>query len=144
LYRVATTKEMRKTAAAPPWREKAKEKEKYERARLRATNEPGKTPTMYVPPPSSSRQAHSHYKGDSPFDIDPELRYTFQRNFQFLRRVFSIDTLVRPLPAPLGQSVARNLGFFTRIFTQFFDPKGIENAQKSLGLGEESKVRNVR
>jgi len=135
---------MRKTAAAPPWREKAKEKDKYERARLRATNEPGKTPTMYVPPPPSSRQAHSHYKGDSPFDIDPELRYTFQRNFQFLRRVFSIDTLVRPLPAPLGQSVARNLGFFTRIFTQFFDPKGIENAQKSLGLGEESKVRNVR
>jgi hypothetical protein len=39
---------------------------------------------------------------------------------QFVRRAFSLDTLLKPLPPQLGQSIARNLGFFTRIFTQFF------------------------
>lgn len=39
---------------------------------------------------------------------------------QFLRRVFSIDTIVKPLPPALAYNVSRNLSFFTRIFTQFF------------------------
>eukprot|EP01018_Ginkgo_biloba_P010253 Gb_31834 [translate_table: standard] len=134
---------MRKVMSSAPWREKAKEKGKYEHAKLRAANEPGQKPTMYVPSKADSRLARREPK-DDPFEIDPELRYTFQRNFQFIRRVFSIDTLLKPLPPVLGQSIGRNLGFFTRIFTQFFDPKGIENAQKSMGLGQEDKIRRVR
>lgn len=39
---------------------------------------------------------------------------------QFLQRVFSIDTIVKPLPASMAYNVSRNLNFFTRIFTQFF------------------------
>ena len=99
---------------------------------------------------------------------------------QFLQRVFSIDTIVKPLPYSMQYNVSRNLSFFTRIFTQFYgkfeyhadklkrsnqlnnikqvifiylfwlkcgllaDPQGIANAQKSLGLGQEDRVRNVR
>ncbi|KAF9621792.1 hypothetical protein IFM89_028230, partial [Coptis chinensis] len=64
--------------------------------------------------------------------------------FQFLKdflRVFTIDTLVKPLPPVMAYNVSRNLSFFTSIFTQFFDEKGIANAHKSLGLGQEEKVR---
>lgn len=39
---------------------------------------------------------------------------------QFLQRVFSIDTMVKPLPPVMAYNVSRNLNFFTRIFTQFF------------------------
>lgn len=39
---------------------------------------------------------------------------------QFLQRVFSIDTVVKPLPPAMAYNVSRNLSFFTRIFTQFF------------------------
>ncbi|PNX82819.1 hypothetical protein L195_g038854, partial [Trifolium pratense] len=38
----------------------------------------------------------------------------------FIQRVFSIDTVVKPLPPVMAYNVSRNLNFFTRIFTQFF------------------------
>nr|CAD1838836.1 unnamed protein product [Ananas comosus var. bracteatus] len=46
-----------------------------------------------------SKRRHGHHDDDDDDDddvaeIDPELRYSFQRNFQ----VFSIDTVVKPLP----------------------------------------------
>ena len=34
--------------------------------------------------------------------------------------MFSIDTVVKPLPPAMAYNVSRNLGFFFRIFTQFF------------------------
>lgn len=34
--------------------------------------------------------------------------------------MFSIDTVVKPLPPAMAYNVSRNLSFFTRIFTQFF------------------------
>jgi hypothetical protein len=39
---------------------------------------------------------------------------------QFLKRVFSVDTLVKPLPPVMAYSVSRNINFFFRIFTQFW------------------------
>lgn len=39
---------------------------------------------------------------------------------QFLQRVFSIDTIVKPLPPAMAYNVSRNLSFFTQIFTQLF------------------------
>nr|CAD1838900.1 unnamed protein product [Ananas comosus var. bracteatus] len=57
---------------------------------------------------------------------------------------FSIDTVVKPLPPAMAYNVSRNLHFFLRIFTQFWDPEGIAGAQKSLGLGQEEKGRRVR
>ncbi|MQM16063.1 hypothetical protein Taro_049021 [Colocasia esculenta] len=119
-----------------PWRG---EEDKFEGAKLRATRQPdGGQATMYVPGKKAAGSADDGYDA---VEIDPELRYSFQRNFQFLQRVFSIDTIVKPLPPAMAYSVSRNLSFFTRIFTQFFDPEGIANAQKSLGLGQEQKVR---
>ncbi|XP_057973109.1 uncharacterized protein LOC131161387 [Malania oleifera] len=133
--------------SSAPWRgEGNQQSEKFQDAKLKATNQPGTTPTMYVPRKKSVSKSSSKplTDDDSPSEIDPELRYSFQRNFQFLQRVFSIDTVVKPLPPALAYNVSRNLSFFTRIFTQFFDPEGIANAQKSLGLGQEEKVRRVR
>ncbi|CAJ1931021.1 unnamed protein product [Sphenostylis stenocarpa] len=124
--------------SSAPWR--GEESEVIEEGKLKVTRQGDGTATMHVP---SSKSNHLHQDDDS-IEIDPELRYSFQRNFQFLQRVFSIDTVVKPLPPVMAYNVSRNLSFFTRIFTQFFDPEGIANAQKSLGIGQEDKVRKVR
>ncbi|MBA0595918.1 hypothetical protein Gorai_012767 [Gossypium raimondii] len=147
-----------------PWRgEDHDNSNKFADAKLKVTNQPGSTPKMHVP---HRKSAASRLDDDDSLEIDPELRYSFQRNFQFLQRVFSIDTVVKPLPPAMAYNVSRNLSFFTRIFTQFFgfpcfalrvemhcylgyvvqtfDPEGIANAQKSLGLGQEEKARRVR
>lgn len=42
--------------------------------------------------------------------------------------------LLEPLPAELRYSLSRNFGFFTSVFTQFFDKSGVSNVQSSLGL----------
>ncbi|XXG60549.1 hypothetical protein AAC387_Pa04g2429 [Persea americana] len=131
----------KKLLESAPWRDEP-EPNKFEDAKLKMTNQPGTTPTMHVPRKKSLSSKSTD--DDDSIEIDPELRYSFQRNVQFLRRVFSIDTIVKPLPPALAYNVSRNLSFFTRIFTQFFDPRGISNAQKSLGLGQEEKVRRVR
>ncbi|KNA24332.1 hypothetical protein SOVF_016860 [Spinacia oleracea] len=131
--------------SSAPWRDEENSADKFKDAKLKVTSQPGSTPTMHVP---GKKHSHSNNNADdeddSLSDIDPQLRYSFQRNFQFVQRVFSIDTLVKPLPPVMAYNVSRNLSFFTRIFTQFFDPEGISNAQKSLGLGQEEKVRRVR
>ncbi|KAF7096284.1 hypothetical protein CFC21_098253, partial [Triticum aestivum] len=62
----------------------------------------------------------------------------------FLRRVFTVDTLVKPLPPVMAYSVSRNVNFFFKIFTQFWDEEGIANAQRSLGLGSEDSSRRFR
>ncbi|KAH9322372.1 hypothetical protein KI387_017011, partial [Taxus chinensis] len=92
---------------------KSKNKDTYEHAKLRSTKD-GEIATMYVPSKTPPKQKQVEDI------IDPELRYTFQRNFQFIQKVFSIDPYLKPLPAPLAQSMGRSLGFFTSIFTQFF------------------------
>ncbi|KAE8682112.1 Detected protein of confused Function [Hibiscus syriacus] len=123
-----------------PWRVDD-DQDKFADAKLKVTKQPGSTAKMHVP---RRKSASSRIEDDDTLEIDPELRYSFQRNFQFLQRVFSIDTVVKPLPPAMAYNVSRNLSFFTRIFTQFFDPEGIANAQKSLGLGQEEKARRVR
>ncbi|KAL3513993.1 hypothetical protein ACH5RR_026710 [Cinchona calisaya] len=140
-------KELLKSA---PWRvdSQVEEAEKFKDAKVKVTNQPGSTPTMHVPGKKRSKSINgvtaTDDDDDSLGEIDPELRYSFQRNFQFLQRVFSLDTLVKPLPPAMAYYTSRNLSFFTRIFTQFFDPEGIADAQKSLGLGQEEKIRKVR
>nr|XP_043624194.1 uncharacterized protein LOC122595811 [Erigeron canadensis] len=130
--------------ASAPWRAGGDDqRDKFKDARLKVTAQPGATPTMHIPGKKSPKNP-SPADSDNSLEIDPELRYSFQRNFQFLQRVFSIDTIVKPLPYSMQYNVSRNLSFFTRIFTQFYDPQGIANAQKSLGLGQEDRVRNVR
>uniref|UniRef100_A0A7N0VI17 Uncharacterized protein n=1 Tax=Kalanchoe fedtschenkoi TaxID=63787 RepID=A0A7N0VI17_KALFE len=98
---------------------------------------------MYVPG-KKTKNALARSDDASLSEIDPELRYSFQRNYQFIQRVFSIDIIVKPLLPAMAYNVSRNLSFFTRIFTKFFDPEGIANSQKSLDVGQEEKVRRVR
>ncbi|KAM7523016.1 hypothetical protein LguiA_012918 [Lonicera macranthoides] len=142
------SKTKKELLASAPWRgEEENQKDKFKGGRMKVTSQPGSTPTMHVPGKNkkkSNTSLSSSDDDDSLTEIDPELRYSFQRNYQFLQRVFSIDTIVKPLPPAMAYHVSRNLSFFTRIFTQFFDPEGIANAQKSLGLGQEEKVRRVR
>ncbi|KDP45646.1 hypothetical protein JCGZ_17253 [Jatropha curcas] len=128
-----------------PWRgDEDDEANKFKDAKLKVTNQPGSTPVMHVPGKKNKNHLPDDDDDDDLLELDPELRYSFQRNFQFLQRVFSIDTIVKPLPPAMAYNVSRNLSFFTRIFTQFFDPEGIANAGKSLGLGQEEKARRVR
>ncbi|VFQ69937.1 unnamed protein product [Cuscuta campestris] len=136
-------KELLKSA---PWRVGSEEDEKFKDAKMKVTREPGSTPTMHVPAKDSAGSNPNALQDDDDplIEIDPQLRYSFQRNFKFLQHVFSVDTVVKPLPISMQYNVSRNLSFFTRIFTQFFDPEGIADAQKSLGLGHEEKVRKVR
>nr|ACG34643.1 hypothetical protein [Zea mays] len=127
--------------SSAPWRtgEAAEDEDAARMSRegkVSVTSNPGETPTMSMP--RSKRQDLDLTVDDFEEDeIDPELRYSFQRNSRFLKRVFSVDTLVKPLPPVMAYSVSRNINFFFRIFTQFWDEEGIANAQKSLGLGNE-------
>ncbi|TKY70091.1 hypothetical protein E2542_SST06377 [Spatholobus suberectus] len=134
-----TKKGKKQLMSSAPWR--GDDTEEFQEAKLKVTRDGGGKSTMHVP---ATKSNHHHHQDDDSIEIDPELRYSFQRNFQFLQRVFSTDTLVKPLPPAMAYNVSRNLNFFTRIFTQFFDPEGIANAQKSLGIGQEEKVRKVR
>ncbi|XP_075648307.1 uncharacterized protein LOC142619125, partial [Castanea sativa] len=136
--------------SSAPWRGEEEAAEEFQDAKLKVTKQqPRAESVIHVPrkkKDESKRHDHDHddYDDDSLVEIDPQLRYSFQRNYQFLQRVFSIDTIVKPLPPAMAYNVSRNLNFFTRIFTQFFDPKGIANAQKSLGIGQEEKACCVR
>lgn len=42
--------------------------------------------------------------------------------------------VLRALPAELRYSLTRNFGFFTRVFTQFFERDGADNVKQSIGL----------
>ncbi|PKI55001.1 uncharacterized protein LOC116203806 [Punica granatum] len=136
------TKPKKELLSSAPWRGEDDQSEKFRDAKLKVTSQPGQTPTMHVPGKKTNKSSSDDDEDE--YALDPELRYSFQRNYKFLQRVFSIDTIVKPLPPAMAYNVSRNLSFFTRIFTQFFDPEGIANAQKSLGLGQEEKARRVR
>lgn len=94
----------------------------------------GSTVTSRRPRPKPVPLEEEEEVGGSMFDFDPEFTGALSRNFQFFRRVFSLETFLRPLPAPIAMTLARNFGFFTRIFTQFLDPRGIKNAQMAMGI----------
>ncbi|XP_062153813.1 uncharacterized protein LOC133861995 [Alnus glutinosa] len=140
-------KAKKRLMTSAPWRGEEEAAEEFRDAKLKVTKQPGAESVMHVPRKTkdkSKRHGHHDDDDDDSLEIDPQLRYSFQRNYQFLQRVFSTDTLVKPLPPAMAYNVSRNLNFFTRIFTQFFDPEGIANAQKSLGIGQEEKDRRVR
>lgn len=72
--------------ASAPWRVDPKEQEaqKFKDARLKVTNQPGSTPTMHVPGKKRAVKSQNADDGDDSLEIDPEFRYSFQRNFQVL------------------------------------------------------------
>ncbi|RZC73383.1 hypothetical protein C5167_048862 [Papaver somniferum] len=117
--------------SSAPWRGEDEDEEKFKDGKLKLTSQSGGDSTMYVPGKKSvsSKANDKNSLNDSLSEIDPELRYSFQRNVQFLQRVFTIDTLVKPLPPAVSYNVSRNLSFFTRIFTQFFGKFALANFQ---------------
>ncbi|TVU43719.1 hypothetical protein EJB05_10207, partial [Eragrostis curvula] len=147
-HRTRMGRKRKELLSSAPWRtgDAAEDEEAARLSRegkVSVTNNPGETATMNVP---RSRRPDLDLTVDD-FDeeeIDPELRYSFQRNSRFLKRVFSVDTLVKPLPPVMAYSVSRNINFFFRIFTQFWDEEGIANAQKSLGLANDDGSRRMR
>ncbi|KAG6409752.1 hypothetical protein SASPL_127794 [Salvia splendens] len=149
------------------WRMGPQEEDKFKDAKLKVTSQPGATPKMHVPGKKTFGSKNDTVGEDSLTEIDPELRYSnFQRcltlkmvsidvdkvsfalvfgGVSFLQNVFSIDTIVKPLPPTMAYNVSRNLSFFTRIFTQFFgESRWYSGCTESLGLGQEEKARKVR
>lgn len=74
--------------SSAPWR--GEESEVIEEGKLKVTRQGDGTATMHVP---ASKSNHLHQDEDS-IEIDPELRYSFQRNFQvlvfFLTKLFYV------------------------------------------------------
>ncbi|XP_030933843.1 uncharacterized protein LOC115959546 isoform X1 [Quercus lobata] len=107
----------KKLMSSAPWRGEEEAAEEFQGAKLKVTKQqPGADSVMHVPckkKDKSKRQDHDNYDDDSLVEIDPQLRYSFQRNYQFLQRVFSIDTIVKPLSPAMAYNVSRNLNFFT-------------------------------
>ena len=83
----------RELLKSAPWRVEEEEDDKFEDAKLKVTNQPGSTPVMHVPGKklSKSKNGVADDGDDSLTEMDPELRYSFQRNFQvspFIRNSF--------------------------------------------------------
>lgn len=68
--------------ASAPWRAGPESDEKFKDARMKVTSQPGTTPKMHVPGKKKYNSKNDDVGEDSLSEIDPELRYSFQRNFQ--------------------------------------------------------------
>ncbi|KAM1537443.1 hypothetical protein PS1_002374 [Malus domestica] len=88
--------------SSAPWRMEEEAEAEFPKRKLKVTSQPGSTPTMHVTRKKTKRSQDQDNQ-DSFTEINPELRYSFQRNFQFLQRMFSIDTVVKPLHSTDGK-----------------------------------------
>lgn len=67
-------------ASSAPWRGE-EEVDEFAEAKLKVTKNPGETSVMHVPRKKSVKSKSTKEEDDS-LEIDPELRYSFQRNYQ--------------------------------------------------------------
>lgn len=82
--------------SSAPWRgDDDDESDIFEDAKLKVTRQPGSDPTMHVPRKKSSKSGADYDDLDEPV-IDPELRYSFQRNMQVLYTLFCCATISYP------------------------------------------------
>ncbi|KAM1956810.1 hypothetical protein ACFX15_002377 [Malus domestica] len=88
--------------SSTPWMMEEEAEAEFPERKLKVTSQPGLTPTMHVTRKKTKRSQDQDNQ-DSLTEINPELRYSFQRNFQFLQRMFSIDTVVKPLHSTDGK-----------------------------------------
>jgi hypothetical protein len=65
--------------SSAPWRGEEDTTEQFPDANLKVTSQSDGTSTMHVP--RSKSNTHNHDDDDG-IEIDPELRYSFQRNYQ--------------------------------------------------------------
>uniref|UniRef100_A0A251TMT7 Uncharacterized protein n=1 Tax=Helianthus annuus TaxID=4232 RepID=A0A251TMT7_HELAN len=67
--------------ASAPWRTGGDDqRDKFKDAKLKVTAQPGTTPHMHLPAKRKPKDPAA--EDDDSLTIDPELRYSFQRNFQ--------------------------------------------------------------
>jgi len=89
---------------------------------------------------NEARQLSKEVDRPNPFKVPDHVQMAFKRNTDFIKRTFSPDTFFSQLPPAVGQSLSRNFSFFTRIFTQFFDPKGTAEVRESIpGLASQKR-----
>ncbi|KAM2580048.1 hypothetical protein TB1_002471 [Malus domestica] len=88
--------------SSAPWMMEKEAEAEFPERKLKVTSQPGSTPTMHVIRKKTKRSQDQDDQ-DSLTKINPELRYSFQHNFQFLQRMFSIDTVVKPLHSTDGK-----------------------------------------
>eukprot|EP00793_Prasinoderma_coloniale_P002446 PRCOL_00001928-RA len=67
------------------------------------------------------------------FQMPPAVTNAFERNSAFLKRAFSLETLLRPLPSGLALGLERNLKFLGKSATQLFTGEGVANAKTAIG-----------
>ena len=76
----------KKLMSSAPWRGEEEATEEFQDAKLKVTKQqPGAESVMHVPrkkKDKSKRHDHDDYDDDSLVEIDPQLRYSFQRNYQ--------------------------------------------------------------
>mmetsp|Transcript_35585 Transcript_35585/g.87543 ORF Transcript_35585/g.87543 Transcript_35585/m.87543 type:complete len:148 (+) Transcript_35585:359-802(+) len=94
--------------------------------------------------PARAAAPHNH-KGKGPpqgpplhpwLEYPPNFEKGVARQVVFVKKTFSPTVLFEPLPAELKYTLTRNFGFFTSIFTQFFDADGVGNVKQAVGLGK--------
>ena len=73
--------------ASAPWRVEENAEDEFPEGKLKVTKQSGGESTMHVPRKKSIRSKDKD-ADDSLAEIDPELRYSFQRNFQVFSSPF--------------------------------------------------------
>ena len=111
-----TKKGKKQLMSSAPWR--GDDTEEFEDAKLKLTSQPGATSTMHVPRTKSNH----HHHHDNSLEIDPELRYSFQRNFQVF--LFLITQLKQIIIMKLSPAVGLALLKYIRLFIYLFIVNG--------------------
>ena len=79
----------------------------------------------------------------SVFVLPDDVKDRFSRNTEFVKGIFSAETLLSPLPGPLAEALHRNWDFLARTCMQFFEPSGAESAREAIP-GLASKGPNTK
>lgn len=78
-------KAKKKLMSSAPWRGEEEAADEFRDAKLKVTKQPGAESVMHVPRKTkdkSKRHGHHDDDDDDSLEIDPQLRYSFQRNYQ--------------------------------------------------------------
>lgn len=65
--------------SSAPWRGEEDQSDKFKDAKMKVTRQPGETATMHVPPKKTKKPTDVDEDESA---LDPELRYSFQRNYK--------------------------------------------------------------
>ena len=105
------SKTKKQLLSSAPWRgDDQQQEDKFQDARLRATKQPGSASTMYVPRKKSVKTRPNDKDDDddqSLSEIDPELRYSFQRNFQVSLSFLNLWVVLPVILLILGRIVSK-------------------------------------